>query len=78
MLSDRNIRQINREIDRELSDMWHLDHEDKMAAIERVAELRKILEPVPTPEQLVAILDQPTLPQDLTVDLKKIFDHFRR
>jgi hypothetical protein len=78
MLSDRNIRQINREIERELGDMWHLDHEDKMAAIERVAELRKILEPVPTPEQLVAILDQPTLPQDLTVDLKKIFDHFRR
>lgn len=78
MLSDSNIRQINRQIENELDSLWRLDHEDTMLALERIAELKKILEPTITVEQIVETLDQPSLPSDLTTDLKRIFDTFRR
>lgn len=78
MLSDSNIRKINRQIENELGDLWRLDHEDSMLALQRVAELKRILEPTITVEQIVETLDQPSLPSDLTTDLKRIFDAFRR
>jgi hypothetical protein len=77
MLSDRNIREINRQIQNELGDLWHLDHQEKMEAFERIAELKRILEPSITIEH-IEDLDQPSLPADLTIDLKRIFEAFRR
>lgn len=78
MLSDSNIRQINRQIENELDSLWNLDHQDTMEALQRIAELKKILEPTFTVEQIVETLDQPTLSSELSRDLKKIFDTFRR
>jgi hypothetical protein len=77
MLSDSNIREINRQIKNELGDLWHLDHQEKMEAFERIAELKRILEPSITIEH-IEDLDQPSLPADLTIDLKRIFEAFRR
>lgn len=78
MLSDSNIKKINDEIESELRWISSSDHEDKMQTLERVAALKALLDPTPTAEQIVAALKTPELPNDLTRDLKSIFDTFRR
>jgi uncharacterized protein YoaH (UPF0181 family) len=80
MLSDTNIRKINNLIEEEVRDMWRLDHEEKMAAIERIAALKSILDPAPTAEQIANALKSSTSPktQTHTIDLDEIIRMFRR
>jgi hypothetical protein len=80
MLSDTNTRKINNLIEEEVRDMWRLDHEEKMAAIERIAALKSILDPAPTAEQIANALKWSTSPktQTHTIDLDEIIGLFRR
>lgn len=73
MLSASNVQKINDQIKRELRtvDRFVASDEEKMAAIERVAELKKLLTPQPTRQEilqelaaaLVEARSNPTPPQ---------------
>jgi vacuolar-type H+-ATPase subunit I/STV1 len=82
MLSDSNVRKINDQIENELRDLrFESDHEEQLEIIERIAQLKALMEPTPSvAEILAAIKDkhEPQLPNELNVDLKRIFDTFRR
>jgi len=79
MLSDSNIRKINSEIEDELHSFWRLDDEEKMAAIERIAKLKSILDPAPTAEQIIDTFKSSRQdPQTRTIDLDEIIGLFRR
>lgn len=55
MLSDRNIIEINRQIERELKtvDSWMSDADDKTAALKRIAKLKALLDPQPSREEIL-------------------------
>jgi hypothetical protein len=49
MLSDRTIREINDQIQREVRDArTSFDHDEKLACYERIAALKSALDPQPT------------------------------
>lgn len=58
MLTDTTVREINRQIQREVSSLSSIciADEDKPAILERIAALTKILQPQPTREELIAEL----------------------
>lgn len=58
MLSNDNIREINRSIERELRNVSSIatSDEEKVAALDRIAKLKALLYPQPTREELLAEL----------------------
>jgi hypothetical protein len=55
MLSDRNIREINAAIATEIqtAKRWSASDEDKAAAIDRALKLKQLLDPNPSPDELI-------------------------
>lgn len=78
MLSNENIRKINRQIESELrnSTAFMASNEDKMAALDRVAKLKSMLEPTPEPadlrktivQELAALIAETQKPEPTQVD----------
>lgn len=58
MLSTTNVRKINDQIERELRGVSgaFTSHEDKMAAIERITQLKSLLSPQPTRQEILSEL----------------------
>lgn len=55
MFSSDNVREINRQIDRELREVrMSDDHNEKLAAIDRIAKLKALLSPQPSREEILA------------------------
>lgn len=86
MLSDSNIRQINRQIAAELRivDSSIRSHAEKMVALERVTKLQTLLSPQPSREEILSELaasiveaqrnpQPPTPAENLIADLATLF-----
>lgn len=84
MLSDRNVKEINRQIEREIREAnWADTHQEKMDAIERIATLKALLYPQPSQKEILeqlatALQSQPTAPRNPADLVTEIFATFRR
>ena len=59
MLTDRNVREINRLIEAEVREYrMSFDQDEKLEAVARIRALQNLLQPQPTREELIAELAQ--------------------
>lgn len=82
MLSDRNVRELNSMIEKEMREMrWADTHAEKLECVDRIAKLKELLHPQPSRKQILADLAEalaevptPAIPQSSPlIDLLRTF-----